>query len=191
MARRLAVRCLLFLLLLSCTGDTRGQDCYRIIFYNVENLFDTRDDPDTYDEEFTPAGQRHWTRERYNRKLQNLSRALVAAAGDALPLLVGLAEVENRQVLVDLTTKTVLANASYSIIHVDSPDPRGIDVALLHAKDFRALDSRTLPVHLGQDARSRDILYCKGVLQESDTLHLFVCHFPSMIGGARQSVWKR
>jgi endonuclease/exonuclease/phosphatase family metal-dependent hydrolase len=163
-----------------------------VVFYNVENLFDTRDDPATRDEEFTPAGDRHWTRERYNRKLLHLSEALVAAGGDALPCLVGLAEVENREVLLDLAGKTALAPGDYGVVHADSPDPRGIDVALLYRKDFfRVLTGAFLPVPLGKAGATRDILYCKGVTRQADTLHLLVCHFPSMIGGERRGEWKR
>lgn len=190
MARRVITGCLLALLL--STGIAPGQEARGIVFYNVENLFDTRDDPATRDEEFTPAGTRHWTRERYDRKLLHLSRALVAAGGEALPLFIGLAEVENRRVLLDLTGRTALAAGDYGVVHADSPDARGIDVALLYRRAFfRVLSEAFLHVPLGQAGTTRDLLYCKGLLQESDTLHLFVCHFPSMIGGEQRSEWKR
>jgi endonuclease/exonuclease/phosphatase family metal-dependent hydrolase len=158
----------------------------------VENLFDTRDDPMTQDEEFTPTGNRYWTRARYSRKLQQLSRTLVAAGSGTLPLFIGLAEVENRQVLLDLTTKTALAEGDYGVVHADSPDARGIDVALLYRQEFfHVLTEAFLPVHLEPTSTTRDILYCKGILQQVDTFHLFVCHFPSMVGGERRSEWKR
>jgi hypothetical protein len=181
----------LALLLVPTLAPAQGTS-HRIVFYNVENLFDTSDDPDTSDEEFTPTGSRHWTRERYHRKLRHLSSAILTAGGDSLPLLVGLAEVENRRVLIDLAHKTSLAAGNYGIIHADSPDPRGIDVALLYRPSlFRPLTTSFLPVHLSGTTPTRDILYCKGLLRNADTLHLFVCHFPSMLGGERSSEWKR
>jgi endonuclease/exonuclease/phosphatase family metal-dependent hydrolase len=179
----------LFLLLL-LPAVARGQE--RFLFYNVENLFDTRDDPRVRDGEFTPAGDHHWTRERYARKLQRLSRALVAAGGDSLPLFIGLAEVENRRVVLDLAGKTALAAGDYGVVHADSPDARGIDVALLYRKVyFRVLEESFLPVRLGRSGATRDVLYCRGLLLGADTLHLFVCHFPSMVGGERRTEWKR
>ena len=165
---------------------------YRVMFYNVENLFDTRDDPATLDDEFTPRGEKHWTRAKYESKLLHLSRAIAALGGDSLPALIGMAEVENRWVLLDLTTRTSLADGDYTFLHRDSPDERGIDVALLYRRQqFRLLDSAFLPVRLATGETSRDILYCKGILASLDTLHCFVCHFPSMRGGERATEWKR
>ncbi|MDR0766539.1 MAG: endonuclease [Odoribacteraceae bacterium] len=171
---------------------TRPRERHRLLFYNVENLFDTRDDPDTRDEEFTPEGNQHWTVERYKRKIRQLSTTIVAAGEGTLPLLVGLAEVENRRVLLDLITRSVLSDGNYGLLHADSPDPRGIDVALLYRKEhFQVLKAAHLPVYLDETTTTRDILYCKGLLQRADTLHLFVCHFPSMVNGERGSEWKR
>ena len=108
------------------------------------------------------------------------------------PLLIGLSEVENRNVVSDLVNKTVLADGNYSIVHADSPDTRGIDVALLYRKDsFRLLHNAFFPVHLKSGETTRDILYCEGILAPNDTLHVFVCHFPSMRGGEAKSEWKR
>ena len=164
----------------------------RVMFYNVENLFDTCDDPSTDDDEFTPRGDKRWTRARYETKLLRLAEVVRAVGGDAFPALVGLAEVENRWVARDLVTRTSLADAGYAVVHRDSPDPRGIDVALLYRRDcFRVTDSAFLSVPLAGGETTRDILYCQGVLAGRDTLHCFVCPFPSMRGGERQSEWKR
>ncbi|MDR0543898.1 MAG: endonuclease/exonuclease/phosphatase family protein [Odoribacteraceae bacterium] len=183
---------LILLLLLFLLPAERAPGQHRVVFYNVENLFDTTNDPGVRDGEFTPTGNRRWTRERYVQKILRVSRALADAGGGRLPLLVGLAEIENRGVLSDLVTRTSLAPGNYGILHVDSPDPRGIDVALLYRKKlFRVLDSAALTVPLERGSPTRDILYCKGLLLPADTLHLLVCHFPSMIGGERQTEWKR
>lgn len=174
-------------------GPACGQSSHRIVFYNVENLFDTFDDPLTRDDEFTPQGAKHWTRERYMTKLRKLSEALDSIGGGKLPLVVGLAEVENRKVLEDLTEKTVLADGQYGIVHRDSPDARGIDVALLYRKnEMELLETDFLRIPFPEDStiRTRDILYAK-TLFRTDTLHFFVCHFPSMIGGEKQSEWRR
>ncbi|MCX4291618.1 MAG: endonuclease/exonuclease/phosphatase family protein [Odoribacter sp.] len=191
------------ILLISCFPfvflETFAREYRRIVFYNVENLFDTRHDEGKCDEEFTPSGRQYWTHTRYTDKLQKISRAIHAAGEGEFPALVGLCEVENGQVLTDLVNKTLLAGADYGIVHQDSPDIRGIDVALLYRRScFRVLGRQFIPVGTPQDTsfRTRDVLYVSGVLKSADTLrqdtfHLFVCHFPSMSGGERQSEWKR
>lgn len=170
-----------------------GQENYRIMFYNVENLFDTSDDPHTRDDEFTPQGTKHWSRTRYRDKLQKLAQAVDSVGGKDWPLVIGLAEVENRRVLEDFTGKTILADGQYGIVHQDSPDARGIDVALLYRQEImQLLETGFLRIPFPEDTtiRTRDILYAKLLLQ-TDTLHFFVCHFPSMIGGEKQSEWRR
>lgn len=177
----------------------RAQERYRIVSYNVENLFDTRNDPEKRDDDFTPSGRLHWTPAKYTDKLQKLSRALYAAGEGEFPVFIGLCEVENRQVVSDLITKTVLADADYEIVHQDSPDRRGIDVAFLYRKScFRVISRQFIPVRSSRDTAmyTRDILYVSGIFTakdslRKDTLHFFVCHFPSMSGGEAQSEWKR
>lgn len=168
-----------------------GQE--RLVFYNLENLFDTVDDPHTRDEEFTPGGAKHWTADRYVEKLRRLAQVLDSVGGGEWPAVVGVAEAENRRVLEDLTQKTRMAKGKYEIVHHDSPDVRGIDVALLYRRKWmRVLAEEALSVSYkeGRKARTRDVLYVKG-LAGRDTLHFFVCHFPSMVGGEKQSEWKR
>ena len=127
-------------------GRASGQtDSYRVVFYKVENLFDTRKDSLKADGDFTPRGKMYWTKERYHWKILNISRALLAS--ERLPTIIGLAEVENRQVLFDLIRKTGLADGNYGIVHEDSPDARGIDAALLYNTTvFRELSSQFFPV---------------------------------------------
>ena len=105
------------------------------VFYNVENLFDVKDDPATADDEFTPDGEKHWTYDRYMEKLDHIARVLVGVGKWNLPGIVGLCEVENLSVLRDLVSHRLLESNDYQIIHRDSPDERGIDVALLYRKD--------------------------------------------------------
>ncbi|WP_251619912.1 endonuclease/exonuclease/phosphatase family protein [Odoribacter lunatus] len=176
-----------------------AQERYRVVSYNVENLFDTRHDIGKRDEEFTPEGRLHWTQSRYTEKLQKISRAIYASGEGQMPTFVGLCEIENRRVLDDLTTKTVLAEADYGIAHRESSDRRGIDVAFLYKRAcFRILRENVIPVKSEQDTtfRTREILYVSGILTtpdslRRDTFHFFVCHFPSMAGGESQSEWKR
>lgn len=182
-----------YVILFSLLGlQAEGQTC-RVVFYNVENLFDTQDDPSTQDEEFTPAGAKHWTERRYQEKLSHLAEALREAGGGELPAFIGLAEVENRAVVSDLIRQPGLREGDYRIVHQDSPDLRGIDVAFLYRPaSFHLLDSAVWEVTFPQDStlKTRDILYISGKVGK-ETLHFMVCHFPSMYGGEAKSEWKR
>lgn len=164
-----------------------------ILFYNVENLFDTINDPNTNDDEFTPNGSKEWSSERYLDKLSKLSRA-IRASGKENPLLIGLAEVENNAVVMDLVNSERLAETKYSIAHFDSPDRRGIDVALaFDSERFFLLHKEAISVLMKNDSefRTRDILYVKGVLKDSIPLHVFVNHWSSRYGGQKESEHKR
>ena len=153
------------------------------MFWNLENCFDPYDDPLTRDEEFTPGGARHWTWKKLERKLTGVAKVILAARdtyGD-YPALVGLCEVENATVVRRLASHKLLEPLAYDWIHRDSPDGRGIDVALLFRRDkFRPLVVRAVPVPT--DPPTRDILYVKGIL-EGDTVHVLVNHWPSKLGG--------
>ena len=164
-----------------------------IMFYNVENLFDPVDDPSTQDEEFTPAGSNHWTWAKFQVKRDGIAKTIIAAGAGEAPLLVGLCEVENRLVLNQLVQNTPLAKLDYGIVHRESPDLRGIDVALLYRKDyFSILSQQFYKVYLeANNAHTREILYAKGVWNGLDTLHVFVNHWPSKVGGAKESEPKR
>ncbi len=155
-----------------------------LLFWNLENAFDPYDDPLTRDEEFTPGGARHWTWKRMDRKLVGVAKTILVAADTygEVPVLIGLCEVENATVVRRLAEKTPLAAYDYGWIHRDSPDGRGIDVALLFRRDaFQVLRVEAVPV--ATDPPTRDILYVKGVLWR-DTVHVFVNHWPSKLGGA-------
>ncbi|MEO1516335.1 MAG: endonuclease/exonuclease/phosphatase family protein [Bacteroidota bacterium] len=168
----------------------------RLAFYNVENLFDTQDDPVTFDEEFTPDSKKKWSSERFQSKLDNLCRVV---EGMEFPAILGLCEVENAQVVKDFIEKTALSKYQYQYAHFDSPDKRGIDVALLYqSKLFQVLHSEAIPIQFPEeviakepDYTTRDILYVRGIYQKVDTLHLFVNHWPSRRGGLKASEPKR
>lgn len=183
----------LFLFLFVCTlipMTLRSQQSMTAMFYNCENLFDTDDDPLKDDDDYTPDGDYHWTRSRYWDKLDAVSKVIVAADEDQAPALVGLAEVENSTVLNDLTQRSALRGADYRYVITDSPDRRGIDVALLYRRSFfRLIGQESLRVNLkpyGEGA-TRDILHVTGVLENHDTLDIYVCHWPSRYGGVEQS----
>ena len=182
------------LLLILAFQGAPAQSGFRVMFYNVENLFDTEDNSLTADEAFTPEGDYHWNKKRLYKKLNNLSRVILAAGEWDYPALAGLCETENRKVLEMLIRYTPLQKAGYQIIHYDSPDPRGIDVALLFRPEvFRPLFHQGIQPRdsAGNPLKTRDILYVKGILANTDTLHVFVNHWPSKYGGVAASLHKR
>lgn len=160
------------------------------VFYNVENLFDTKDDPATNDQDFLPGGELEWTEERYQHKLEQLASA-ISWTGDELPGIIGLAEVENAAVVKDLAGTGALADVPYTVVHFDSPDERGIDVALLvDQRRAKVRRSEALPLVLDGD-RSRDILYAELERSSAPPLFVFVAHWPSRREGQRESEPKR
>jgi len=173
-------------------------DTLSIAFYNLENFFDTFDDPDTLDDDFTPKGIMHWIKKRYFNKANKIGKTIgrigYKETGSA-PAIVGLAEVENKRVLNDLTHTRALKKYHYRYIHFESKDLRGMDVALLYRPSvFEVLDTAVYPVELyndrGEVYQSRDILYCKGKLC-GEFIHLFINHWPSRREGELESEQKR
>jgi predicted extracellular nuclease len=154
-----------------------------VAFYNVENLFDTEDDPNINDEEYMPEGGKEWDTEKYQNKLVNMSKVLATMTYGAD--IIGLAEVENRRVLEDLVAMPTMAGKKYQIVHFDSPDYRGIDVALLYRSDkFQPFSTIKIPFShdTNEGFRTRDMLWVKG-LYGGDTLNVVVSHWPSRRGG--------
>jgi endonuclease/exonuclease/phosphatase family metal-dependent hydrolase len=170
-------------------AQKQGRDYLRLMFYNVENFFDTVDDPTTNDNEFTPDGSLHWTQSRYIDKRNNIYRVIVNVGEWDPPALVGLCEIENRGVLNNLVKNTPLAKYPYRIVHKESPDQRGIDVALLYRGDYlKCTGQQFIRVGFADNRkRTRDILYATLSSTKGDTLHVFVNHWPSRSGGQRQS----
>ena len=212
---KLLVSMLLFGPLIISAQEGRGD--LRFVFYNVENLFDPFDDSLKLDDEFLPGTIRHWTWDRFLEKEQNLYKVLACSGGWKPAELVGLCEVENRFVLNRLVRSTPLLKHNYRIIHKDSPDERGIDVALLYLPSkFKPLEWKSLsvgyyrgnagyenlPSELYRTLASRneeyelqdptrDILYIRGLALERDTIHILICHWPSRWEGYLESLTER
>lgn len=167
---------------------------FRILSYNVENYFDCVDDSLTRDEEYLPGGIRGWNYSRYVEKQWHIAQVIVAVGAWEPPALIGLCEVESRKAMEDLTRYSVLKNMGYDFVHHESPDTRGVDVALLYQPGlFRVIRDAAVRVDFPEapGSTTRDILYVSGVVGEADTLHVFVCHFPSRLGGEAESEGKR
>lgn len=163
---------------------------FRIASYNVENLFDCRHDSLKNDYEFLPDALRHWNYTKYKKKLDNIARVITAVGGWTPPALVALCEVENDSVLRDLTRYSALREADYRYVMTESSDERGIDVALIYQRNlFKLLSHQSLSVDKpNKNSRpTRDILHVSGLLLNKDTLDVFVAHFPSRSGGAKES----
>ncbi|MEZ4887661.1 MAG: hypothetical protein R3E32_23205 [Chitinophagales bacterium] len=170
------------------------EDAFRIMFYNVENLFDTRDDSLKNDEDFTPRGIKGWGSRKYYTKLQNIYRTIIGVGGWEPPAVIGLCEIENRFVLQELIVRTPLRKLDYDIIHEESPDRRGIDVAMLYrTSKFEPIGHKAITIKFpfDIDSKTRDILYVKGIVLGEDTVHLFVNHWPSRFGGHIETDPKR
>jgi predicted extracellular nuclease len=182
-----------FLFIFACSEAQKPISKFTVMFYNVENLFDTIDQPGVVDEEFLPSAEKQWISQRYNKKINDIAR-VIASVGDELPEIVGLAEVENLKVLQDLVNSSLLSSGNYGIVHEDSPDARGIDVALLYRKDqFRYLEHEKIALHFPFDPEesTRDILYVNGVASDGGDLHIFVNHWSSRGGGVEETEAKR
>lgn len=181
---------------------------FTFVELNCENLFDYTHDEGKDDMEWTPTSIRHWNKGRYWRKLNNIGQEIISCGeirnaivnhqhltpvtqhpNWQLPDMVALCEVENDSVIRDLTKRSMLHNAGYEYLITQSPDLRGIDVALLYAPtSFRLIRSYALRVKPLPGMRpTRDILYACGEIISGDTLHVFVVHAPSRFGGERQT----
>lgn len=182
---------LLWIFLFLSVGVSGAQTRFTVVELNTENLFDTHHDSLKNDYEFLPTSSHHWTVYRYWEKLNKIGQEIVACGKDSaawsLPDLVGLCEVENDTVLRDLTKRSVLRTSRYEYVMTDSPDERGIDVALLYSPfSFGYISSHSLRVKPMEGMRpTRDILYVCGRLITGDTLHVFVAHAPSRSGGEK------
>lgn len=177
----------LFLLLFFGITLSYAQKDYVIGFYNLENLFDTYDDPMKNDEEFLPDGANKWTEVKYRKKLHNMAKVIseMAKANGMFHTVLGVSEIENRMVLEDLIMQPELMPANFQIVHYDSPDNRGVDVAMLYRPDqFEYIDSESIPFTMeGYDNfKTRDILMVYGRIA-GEEFAIYVAHLPSRVGG--------
>jgi hypothetical protein len=182
--------------LISCSQNDQDINKIAIGFYNLENLFDTIDSPNVIDEEFTPGSKKGWNTKRYNDKLDKLSQVISEIGFDETGLgcaVLGLSEVENKGVVEDLVAHENIRSRNYNIVHYDSPDKRGIDVALIYQPDIfekESSKSYTLTIDGENDFYTRDQLLVSGNLKGERT-HFIVVHWPSRRGGAEESAYKR
>lgn len=201
MRRFLIVTKVFVLILLSAKLSAQEKKTYlvrTVAFYNVENLFDIYNDPKTHDDDRTPDGKDHWTEDIYKDKIKNMAKVIADIGADVThtaPDIIGLAEIENITVLNDLVNDSQLKKFNYGIVHFDSPDERGIDVALLYKKNvFTPTSFDHIPLHLKDDDGSpdytRDQLLVTGILDDEE-IHFIVNHWPSRSGGEAKSRPKR
>jgi len=188
---------ILLIAVISCMQLVAQKQHYKpavVAFYNLENFYDTVDNPNINDEDFLPGGAKNYNGKIYWTKVEHLATVVSQIGTDINPdgvAFIGVAEIENDTVLNDLIHHPLLKDRNYGIVHYDSKDIRGVDVALLYnPKYFMVLNSKKLFVRLPQGAKSsfftRDVLWVKGILN-GDTIHVFVNHWPSRVGGEQRS----
>ncbi|MBG9377273.1 endonuclease/exonuclease/phosphatase [Panacibacter sp. DH6] len=187
----------LLVALFGCTTAFAQKQDYKtaiVAFYNLENFYDTTDNPAVNDNDFTPGGDKNYNTAIYQSKVHHLA-TVIAQIGTEMnpdgPAILGVAEIENDTVLNDLVKDPLISSRKYNIVHYDSRDLRGVDVAFLYnPKYFTVEDSRKLFVRLPAGAKenifTRDVLWVKGRL-DGETIHVFVNHWPSRLGGEERS----
>ncbi len=190
----------ILILLIACCFSVSGKKKNQkmvvpIAFYNLENLFDTLNDPDINDEDFLPNGSYSYTSQIYTKKLSNLSEVIARLGVDVNPdgpVLLGVSEVENKSVLQDLVKQDQIKDRNYKIVHFNSHDYRGIDVALLYNPEyFRVLSAKPLYMYIdGEEYITRSVLWVTGSLM-GDKVHVFVNHWPSRRGGESATAYLR
>jgi hypothetical protein len=183
----------IFLFLISGSllySQNTTKSAFKVVFYNVENLYDTIDDPHTSDNEFLPGAKVAWTTERMYHKIHNIGKVLVSIDSVNLPAAIGLAEVENKKILEDLVVQTKLRDGHYKAILEEGNDPRGIDVGFLYRPEIlKYLSHKAIPS--AKSFSSRFILYVKLLDTKKDTFHIFINHWKSREGGATETEAKR
>lgn len=184
---------LLSLSLLIIFSSSCKKEIHTIAFYNLENLFDTLDNPKINDNEFLPDSEKQWNTAKYYNKLDSLAKVISQIGASGGPEILGLCEMENRMVLEDLRNRSSLKNLSYQIAHIESQDRRGIDVALFFKSDYVLDTALALEVEIeGEpDFRTRNILYVRLTGKRKEVYHFYVNHWPSRYGGREESNYKR
>jgi len=194
---RLSAILFLFFIASFAFGQSSKKEKVRCVaFYNLENLFDTINQPDVDDEEFTPAGKNGWDGKKYREKLTNMSDVISKIGVEVTPdgpAVMGLCEIENLTVLKDLVAQPSIKKRKYQIVHFNSPDKRGIDVALIYQpKYFKVTNSTSTRLLIEGDDNffSRDQLVVSGIF-DGEPMHFIVNHWPSRSGGQEKSEAKR
>jgi len=175
-------------------AQTKEKQNFKVMCYNVENFFDCKHDSLKNDYDFLPTGSHAWTYKKYVKKQANIAKVISAIGGWDAPALVGMCEVENDKCLFDLTHYSGLKNFQYKFIHYESSDTRGVDVALLYQpQQFKPIHNQPIRINFpaAPHSKTRDILFVTGKIPSGDTLYVFVCHFPSRLGGELESDDKR
>jgi len=196
MIRTILTSFILFLSVVLAQAQEKKVAVYSVGFYNLENLFDTIPSPGVDDLEFTPGGIKKWNGQKYWKKIENMSFAISKIAKDYCPdgpAVLGVSEIENRSVLEDLVKSPNLMSVGYKIVHYDSPEARGVDVALLYnPKLFKLTSSKAIKFTLPNkpDFKSRDQLLVSGLLV-GEPVHIIVCHWPSRRNGEKASRYLR
>ncbi len=172
-----------------------AQKPHKVVFYNLENLFDTINDPNKNDEEYLPEGERKWTTYRYNQKLHNMERVLfdIALQDKNFPAVIGVSEIENRLVLEDLLAQPKLSKANYRIVHFDSPDRRGVDCAFFYRPNqfqLEGSEAHRISFPGRPNFYTRDLVAMWGKI-EGEPFYFIVSHWPSRLGGKERSQYSR
>lgn len=160
-----------------------------VAFYNIENFFDIYDNPLKNDNSFLPEAPKHWTKERYYNKLSHISEAINMLNDYGTPAIIGLTEVENKEVLNDIVSHSALQH-EFGFVHHNSADIRGIDVALLYnMRYFEVLEHHPIAIQFPHKPHfsSRDILYVQGCFAKGDKVHIFINHWPSRREGINKT----
>lgn len=180
----------------SAVAQGKRMRVYGVMFYNLENLFDSINNNGKYDFEFSPEGKNRWDGKRYKQKIHNMAYAISRLDSKTTPngpAIIGVSEVENKSVLLDLVADPQIAERNYQVIHHDSPDRRGIDVSLLYnPKMFRPLrvSNHVLKIDSMPWFRTRDQMCVVGLLG-GKRVAVIVNHWPSRRGGTEQSAYLR
>jgi endonuclease/exonuclease/phosphatase family metal-dependent hydrolase len=191
------IKILIMIVLMVCTGvRCCARDSLLVMFWNLENFFDYVDGGEgESDMEFSPEGARHWTKTRFYAKCDAVAKAIMWTADSygRMPDMIGLAEIENKGVLDRLLRSTALRKYDYRIIHYDSSDRRGIDVAILYRSSSMTLISTSVktPQHEGQKLPTRDILHAQMCLPDASIIDFIVNHHPSKFSGSKQTESRR
>lgn len=190
MMKKPIVILLLCLLAAPVLNAQKKENRFTVMFYNVENLFDTIDDPLHSDEEFTPSGPRAWDIARYEKKLEDISRVILSLEDGHFPAAIGFAEVENEKVLIDLVQQKGLRKKDYKVILIEGNDPRGIDCGFIYLPElFSYSMHEEIPVEdlSGEEYPLRSILHITGDGPDGKPLHFYINHWKSRSGGVKET----